>query len=305
MGRLEERMAALKQRTQPGEQQEGFEFRYQQIEERAMYWVKSVPYPVTLRWVGYRMLGDNTLRSKSEFPSLAIWLSDARKQFHGEWTPWTLVDDTRRPILVNSENFYTYHFRSGGFDTEEDWRASVVKELNCPLDRWATQPYYIEMWVESTSMEKQFIHYANKNIPLVAFKGQYSIPGKWETAKRLSDVWKKYHHPIRTYYYGDCDKAGKEIPQNAWNDIYPWVMSLAPDCDIEMWMIGLTRDQAREFSLIEKPEKPGNWEWEALSDTQAKSLIERANELLDLEAFKKVEVEEDRITKKLRHKLGG
>lgn len=51
-------------------------------------------------------------------------------------------------------------------------------------------------------------------------------------------------------------------------------------------MTGLTVEQARRYGLPENFERPGQWQWEALSDAQAREIIQGALELyLDLDAL--------------------
>ncbi len=138
---------------------------------RAWDWIQSVPYDTTARWVFYRLLQDGTYSKKSGYKQLLSLTSKARKGFYGEWRPWTLADDTRAPILMQRRGYYHLQLRGNGFKSEADWLNTVKKEINCPLDRWTSQPVYAEAWFEAAAMQGQFIHYANENIPLLAFRG--------------------------------------------------------------------------------------------------------------------------------------
>lgn len=148
----------------------------QRILEEADRWVNSVPYQVTARWVFYRLLQGGIYGDKSGYKHLLGILSKARKEFYDTWRPWTLADDTRAPILMQREGYYTLKCRGWGFTSGKEWLSTIKSELNCPLDRWVKQPTYVEVWFEAAAMQGQFLHYANENLPLLAFRGDVSIP---------------------------------------------------------------------------------------------------------------------------------
>ena len=286
------------------------------ILDRALGYVNSVPYQVTNRWVFYRLLQDGTYSEKKSYRHLLSISSKARKEFYGGWHPGTLADDTRAPVLMQRDGLYSIAPRGWGFKTRKEWMKTLKKELNCPLDRWRDQPIYAEIWFEAAAMQGQFLHYANENIPLLAFHGDVSIPEKWRTAMRLSQRWRELKKPIRIFYYGDLDPKGLQIPDSAWEDISKWAFWLAqaknPKLDIDDWVpfhwksfvrVGIQDEQVKRLSIPENPERPGTYQWEALDDKQAAELIAEANKHLDLEAFDEVKAQEAKIIEEIRRKL--
>lgn len=281
------------------------------ILQRAWHWVQSVPYDVTARWVFYRLLQDGIYSEKKGYRHLLPILSRARKEFYDEWTPWTLADDTRAPLLMQRDGFYTISLRGWGFHDEAEWLGTLKKELNCPLNRWAKQPVYTEIWFEAAAMLSQFVHYADQNLPLLAFHGDISIPEKWRTAQRLAERWLELRRPIHIFYYGDLDPKGLMIPESAWEDIELWTFWLmkAYDSSVDgrnlndftFTRVGINRKQVVALNIPENPERPGTYQWEALRDEQAAELIARANEPLDLAAFAEVESQETEIAERLRN----
>jgi len=280
---------------------------------RAWRWIQTVAYMVTARWVFYRLLQDGTYGGKEGYRHLLPILSKARKEFYGPWRPWTLADDTRAPLLMQRQGFYTVSLRGWGFKNEIEWRSKLRKELNCPLDRWVDQPAYTEIWFEAAAMQGQFVYYANENIPLLAFHGDVSIPEKWRTAERLAERWLRLRKPVHIFYYGDLDPKGLIIPESAWEDIELWTYSLikAKDptadgkCleDLIFTRVGINEGQEDEFNIPENPERPGTYQWEALTDDQAAKLIAKANEPLNLPAFREFEREEKEIAKRFKRLL--
>ena len=213
---------------------------------------------------------------------------------------------------MQRRGYYSLYLRGYGFKDEQDWHNTLAKEINCPLNRFTTQGIYAEVYFEAHAMQGQFLHYANENLPLLAFGGDVSISAKWKTAERLANRYKELGKPIHIYYFGDYDEKGLTIPQSAWRDIGTWAGSLIinqgvdPDrlSDIlHFHRIGINENQIDEMNLPENPERPGTYQWEALGDEQAEELIAKANDLLYQDAFDEIVQQEEEITDRLRDKL--
>lgn len=284
----------------------------QAILRSAWDWIQSVAYSVTARWVFYRLLQDGTYSEKGGYKHLLGLLSKARKGFYNEWRPWSLADTTRAPILMQRVGYYTIKLRGAGFKDEKEWRETLKKELNCPLDRFSAQPVYAEIWFEAAAMQGQFLHYANENLPLLAFHGDISIPEKWRTAERLAKRYEELKKPIHIYYFGDYDEKGMIIPLSAWRDISNWTGALLINQGVNpeklkeilnYHRVGINFDHIEELDIPENPERPGAYQWEALEDEQAEELIVSAGALLDLATFDEVEHQEEELTRNLRREL--
>jgi hypothetical protein len=233
------------------------------ILDRAMQYVKSVPYQVSARWLFYRLLQDGYYRKKTDYKDQFMNpLAEARKRMYGDWRPWTLADETRTPI-----------YRGQGFATQQAWLERLGKE-ECRLDRWAARPYYVEIWYEAKAMTGQF-EYHTKDITLRPFGGQPSIPFKFEAARHFRKIRKDYpDKPIQILYFGDNDPAGKQIPESARADIEYW--SKLFGIEFEFYRAGLNPGQEDTFGIPENPDKPGSFQWEALNDDAAKTIITEA-----------------------------
>lgn len=282
------------------------------ILDRAWRWIQSVAYSVTARWVFYRLLQDGTYSEKKGYKHLLGLLSKARKEFYGDWRPWTLADDTRAPILMQRSGYYGIHLRGNGFASEKEWLKTLKEQLTCPLNRWGTQPVYAEIWFEAAAMQGQFLYYANDNLPLLAFRGDISIPEKWRTAERLAERYKALGKPIHIYYFGDYDEKGLIIPLSALKDIGTWTASLIINQGVDpqtaigvlnYHRVGINEEQIRELEIPENPERPGAYQWEALTDEQAQELIALANSPLNMDAFEKIKGEEEDVANRLKENL--
>lgn len=278
----------------------------QRILDAAWDVTNDVDYAVTARWVFYRLLQAGIYDSKAGYKHLLGILSKARKEFYGQWRPYTLADDSRGAILMQRGGYYTLYMRGQGFEDEEHWRKTLNEELNCPLDRWTQQPVYVELWFEAAAMQGQFLRYANENVPLLAFHGDISIPEKWRAADRLANWWIKNRKPIHIYYYGDYDPKGLVIPNSAWEDIRLWAAMIISAHEsgikatgitrvLNFHRVGINKEDIERFNIQENPERPGTYQWEALDDTAARALIHQAEEKLSIEAFDRVKDQEKEI----------
>lgn len=257
------------------------------ILDRAMEYVQSVPYKVSARWLFYALLQDGTYADKDSYKSKFLPLiAKARKFFYGGWHPDTLADDTRVPVV-----------RGRGYFNEKGWLRDLGQQLECHLDKWHTQPYYVELWFEAKAMRGQFEHYT-RYMTLRPFGGDPSIPYKWQIAKELEKAYGWYRTPIVILYFGDLDPKGMTIPESAAQDIRDW-------CQVPFKFIraGLNPGDERRYNIMENPEKPGTYQWEALSDETARDVITlAAEEWLDPEAFDAADTKERDITERFREK---
>ena len=258
------------------------------ILDRAWTLVQSVPYQVSARWLFYRLLQEGYYRKKSDYSKFLKAISTARKAFYGGWQPDTLADETREAI-----------YRGGGYGSVNHWLASLPKDYPCVLDKWQAQPAYVELWFEARAMIDQFRHYT-RFITLRPMGGQPSIPFKWESAKHLEQVGAAYDVPITILYFGDLDEAGAHIADVVETDVRQWC-----EADFEFIHCGLTVEQVRRYDVPENPEKPDEYQWEALPDEAAREIISGyVNRFLRQEVFLAVNQQETAATAWLANEAG-
>ena len=126
---------------------------------------------------------------------------------------------------------------------------------------------------EARAMAQQFQKHTN-GLTLCPFGGQPSIPYKWKIAKHIEEKCRKYSKDATVLYFGDLDDAGETIFQTGKTDITAWC-----DANVSFVHCGLNAEQAARYQIPENFEHPGNYQWEALTDQQAKEII---NESLDM-----------------------
>lgn len=241
--------------------------------------VDSVQYRVTARWLFYRLVQERGFK-KCEYKNFLKWMSRARKAFFMGWTPDTLADDTRQARL-----------RGYGHLNADDWMVSFKRE-RCVLDKYAVQENIVEVWFEAEAMYSQFNHYTGPyHVTLRPFKGDASIDYKWRIAKDLESL-ARYGKPMIILYFGDYDPKGLEIPENALRDIRAWCRQ-----PFELIRCGINEEHISRFHLVERPEKLGAYQWEALNEDAARQLIlGNLGKYWRLGAIEQVEEQEDQAT---------
>jgi hypothetical protein len=100
-------------------------------------------------------------------------------------------------------------------------------------------------------------------------------------------------------YFGDDDKKGKKIPESAIKDIHNWC-----NAPFEFIRGGLNIGDGKRLNLPESIDKPGEYQWEALSDNQASEMIlPIINTYFDSDAVDFTHKAEQLITLKYKNKI--
>lgn len=245
--------------------------------DRAWDILQTVPYQVSARWLFYRLLQEGFYNDKAAYKNQFVKaVSSARHANYKQWRPDTLADETREVIE-----------RGNGFSSVQSWLDAVAARLECKLDKWQNQPYYVELWYEARAMSQQFQYYT-EHIQLRPMAGQPSIPYKYQAARELSRI----DIPVVILYFGDLDPAGEIISAVIEKDVRKW-------CDVDFQYIhcGLTLEQVRRYNVPENPEKPGQYQWEALADDAARDIITAAvSPFVRQGAFSEIEEQEAQAT---------
>lgn len=253
---------------------------------RALQYVQSVPYRVSARWLFYRLLQDGTYPAKGDYKNRFLpLLTRARKAFYRGWRPDSLADDTRAAI-----------YRGFGYADGRDWLLRGVYRQGCNLDRWAGQERYVELWFEAEAMRGQFEHYTD-HITLRPFRGDPSLEFKWNIAKHFESVVDAYgERPVVILYFGDLDPKGLQIPESAAVDVAEW-----SDVAFRFIRCGLNPGDELRYGLPENPDRPGEYQWEALGDDDARGLIlDNVAQHVDVDAMDTVADDEAEITERFQ-----
>jgi len=229
--------------------------------------IQSVDYAVSARWLFYRLLQDGFYSKKNDYKNKYIPLmSRARKNYYEGWRPDTLVDDGR-----NQKE------RSGGYSGAEAWAKSYSEaSFKCEIDHFYMQANITMVVFEAVAMARQFEHYT-RAVDLWPFGGMPSIEYKYRMAKHIEYCDKRYDKPVKVLYFGDYDPAGLIIPETSFADIEEW-------CGVgfEFIRCGLNAGDEIKYNIPENLDHPGTYQWEALNDKAAASIIKGAvNQYVD------------------------
>lgn len=254
---------------------------------RAWELVNTVEYQVSGRWVFYQLLQEGFYKSKDDYSKWCDVSSKARHAEYEQWKPDTLADETREPI-----------YRGRGFDDGKEWLQALSEQLACRLDMWRNQENYVELWFEARAMTQQFKHYT-KHITLRPMGGQPSVPYKYQAAQEISHASLSHKKPVKVLYFGDYDEGGLTIQGTILEDVTYWCES-----EFEFIHCGLTLEQAKKYNVPENFEKPNNYQWEALSDSAAREIIEASlSKFVDYNAFDETETKEQHVSEWVKTKL--
>lgn len=265
------------------------------ILDAGMEFIRSLPYTTTSRAVFYRLKEDGLIAEKAGYNSWLKITSSARKALYvspaGVWCPDIFADDGREVV------YQAYGYEKASYAVR-DLPEQIISDIQLKLDHFFYQKNVTMVLYESQAMGAQFTHYV-KGIDHAGLKGDASVPHKYEIAQNLNRLYRRYGKPVTVLYYGDLDKKGLEIPESAMDDIYTW---LDEGVEVKFERIGITVEQIRELGL----EKPGRttYEWEVLSDEQAKGLIiGTMGQYVDLELIERFEDASERLTMAHRHRV--
>jgi hypothetical protein len=266
------------------------------ILERGLEHVNSMAYRATARWLFYRLLQEGYYKAstgkekKAAYNNFLGLTSRARHNNWGGWRPDTLSDDTRQSVE-----------HGAGDRNAQEWAEGIAGGIEPPrLDHWYSQETYVEVWFEAEAMRAQFEYYT-RDTTLRPFKGDASIDYKWRIAKSLEESAEKYDLPIVGLYFGDDDEKGRAIPKIAVADVRRWCSA-----DFDFVRVGLNPGDGERLGIPDNPDKPGEYQWEALPDDAAREMIIGAvGRYVDADIIDEVERESVEAGRKLSEYVHG
>ena len=272
------------------------------ILDRAMEHIRSVEYQVSVRWVFYRLLQESLYKKKADYINFVMLASRARKAWYDGWTPATLADDTRQMDIFPTDGeipepdiddliHREIQEAKENIDYHREQAESYRHYFYYEIDPNCYQHNFCVIMFEARAMHQQFKAYTH-GLTLCPFGGQPSIPYKWKIAKYIEQRCLEYGKDAVVLYFGDLDDAGLTIFNAGKEDISQWC-----EAKIEFVRCGLTEEQAARYQIPENFEHPGNYQWEALTDPQAREIIEGSlRQYYDLDAPVRAKQEANRIS---------
>jgi hypothetical protein len=257
------------------------------IVERTLEHIESVPYRVSLRWLFYRLLQEGELAGKDSYKQFVGTIAKARHS--GLIHPYAIADEGRDQIATSG--------KWNSVDAFRDWLVKEWRNGYRASDLMGYHNPYVIVAFEAKAMASQFVEYATPyHVRLWPFGGDPSIPYKYELASLIQELKRS----VTLLYFGDLDAKGEAIGESAMRDVRKWAGR-----DFHAYHVALTSAQAAEYELPENPERPGQFQWEALSDAQAREIIEGSlDEFVDLEIIEELEAQQAAELAALADRLG-
>jgi hypothetical protein len=159
-----------------------------------------------------------------------------------------------------------------------------------PSGRWHRQPNYVEIWVESETLQQDLLKFQEgRNVYVAASGGQVSTPYMYGNCKRIRDTVVRHKHikKVVILYFKDYDKAGEYIARNQERGIKWYIHTYfgLKDIQVEFKRVAVTEEQIKKYKLIENPEKKHNVQLEAFltNDTRLRIFKKILQDAIDAE----------------------
>jgi hypothetical protein len=158
---------------------------------------------------------------------------------------WRRADEIAWSVFLDSSRMYLGH---AGFDGVKDALTYITG--NYRHKRWATQRYYVEVWIEKAAMADEVAATADEYcVQTFICKGFSSLTSIFEVSEKFAEM-KRGKKPV-ILHLGDYDPSGKEgasfIERSLRDDFNRF--------DVDFRSIAVTKEQIAEFELPTRPTK--------------------------------------------------
>lgn len=249
-------------------------------------------YDMTLRQLYYQLVSRDVIPNKqSEYKRLGSIVNDARLAGLIDWD--YIVDRTRNLRRLSS------------------WAEprNIVRSAadSYHIDRWATQTYRPEIWIEKDALVGVFDRVANEfDIPLFSCRGYTSQSEVWGAAQRMIE-YQDDGYQAYILHFGDHDPSGIDMSRDIRERLEGFGV------DLSFHRLALNMNQVRKYKPPPNPAKADDsrflgyikeygresWELDALEPTVLADLVrEQIGNIINEDAWEEVE-EREREEKKL------
>jgi hypothetical protein len=224
-------------------------------------------YDLTLRQVYYQMVARDIIpNNMKSYKRLGGIIDDARLAGVIDWT--AIVDRTRNLRSLS-------HW-------EEPSEIIKSAASSYRIDKWETQTYRPEVWVEKDALVGVIGQVCERwDIPYFSCRGYTSSSEMWAASQRLQRHTKRKQTPI-IFHLGDHDPSGKDMTRDIDDRLRLFMGGMAVD------RLALNMDQVENYNPPPNPAKitdsrarayilefgDDSWELDALEPSVIDSLIE-------------------------------
>jgi hypothetical protein len=132
-------------------------------------------------------------------------------------------------------------------------------------------PYHCEVWIEKSTMNDVLIPLCRDlGVNLVVSIGFQSITAAVKLLKRAALAGK----PIRVFWIADFDPAGIAMAAAVARQVEFYLRCYAPDADIKITILALTREQVRRYNLPRVPIKESDSRKANFEDRHGEGAVE-------------------------------
>lgn len=251
-------------------------------------------YDLTLRQLYYQFVARDKLpNTPQSYDRLGSLVNDARLAGLIDWNH--IVDRTRGVETIST------------WDTPQDIVDACASQFK--IDKWATQPYRVEVWIEKEALAGVFERVCRElRVPYLSCRGYTSQSEMWRAGRRLQGYLQADQKPL-ILHFGDHDPSGIDMSRDIEDRLKLFMGGT------EFQRLALNMAQVEEYNPPPNPAKISDsravsyiatygdesWELDALNPDVLSQLVRDAVEgILDQDAWDAASTEEDEHRRKLR-----
>lgn len=219
-------------------------------------------YLLTLRQLYYRFVAGGFIpNTEKDYKRLGTIISDGR---YAGLIDWDAIEDRTRNVALNA------------YDEAPDFSITNLAH-GYMIEKWADQPYHVEVWVEKEALAGIVSRVAwELDVPHLACKGYMSASEMRACAMRYCEK-EQEGRDVVILHLGDHDPSGIDMTRDIEDRLREFCLRhghMGP----EVKRIALNMNQVRAYNPPPNPAK--------ITDTRAKSYISRfGNESWELDAL--------------------
>jgi|RhiMethySRZTD1v2_1073278.scaffolds.fasta_scaffold02865_21 hypothetical protein len=168
--------------------------------------------------------------------------------------PWSWYDASAEPAVVWEEPLPQWTLPTIATDLAADLDLAFPEPQLTGYDySVACQRYHLEIWVEKSTMNDVLLPITQRyGAVLVTSVGFQSVTA---AVQLITQRVKRDGKPTRVFYISDFDPAGDRMPVALARQIEFWLHAYAPEADIKVSTLALTREQVQQYQLPRVPIK--------------------------------------------------
>lgn len=248
---------------------------------------------VHLRRIHYQLISQDDPRLYNGDPyrnTESCWnnlIKSAKFARHLGYIDADRLEDRRNPdpiLTISAENIsepstFVDYFQLKEWNKPEI-QASLKEQINWELPEpeilnfdysAAEQPYYIELWIEKSTMNDVLEPICREyGINLIIGEGFQSITSTVKALKRINELGK----PARIFYISDFDPAGKGMPIAVARQIEFYRKQFAEGVEVKLEPIALLLDQVKQYELPRTPIKDSDNRKEGFESEYGEGAVE-------------------------------